>query len=167
MALRFFERLGGNIVRFRLYQPEDFMQLYEIEKACFQPLFRFGRLYMRQLIDSSSSATWIATEDGVMAGFAIVEWSADAEGISAYIQTIEVAPASRRRGIGSGLLRQVEISAQQAGCNAIRLHVDEHNEGAAYLYRTEGYKKEGRHEDYYARHRAADIYCKTLGPDVQ
>ena len=31
--------------------------------------------YMRQLVESADSATWIAEDDGQIAGFAIVEWA--------------------------------------------------------------------------------------------
>jgi len=49
---------------YRLYQPADFAQLYAVEEICFQPPFRFSRALMRKLIANSSSATWIAEENG-------------------------------------------------------------------------------------------------------
>jgi hypothetical protein len=54
---------------YRLYTPRDFPQLYAIEEVCFQPPFRFGRKYMRQLVNRLCTATWIAELDGLMAGF--------------------------------------------------------------------------------------------------
>ena len=93
---------------YRFYSAEDFAQLYAIEEACFQPPFRFGRGYMRQLVNRSNAVTWIAEEDGRMAGFAIVEWMRERGGLTAYIQTLEVAPEFRGRGIGGELLRRME-----------------------------------------------------------
>jgi ribosomal protein S18 acetylase RimI-like enzyme len=150
-------------VTYRLYIPGDFPALYAIEEVCFQPPYRFGRRYMRQLVESADGATWIAEEDGRLAGFAIVEWTRQPGGTVAYIQTIEVAPERRGRGVGGQLLRRMEDSAREAGAQAIWLHVDAENAGAIRLYRTHGYLCEGREEHYYARGRAALIYAKPLG----
>jgi ribosomal-protein-alanine N-acetyltransferase len=149
-------------VQFRLYQPADFAQLYAIEEVCFEPPLRFGRRYMHQRIASPNSATWIAEEDGRLAGFAIVEWTLEPDHSAAYIQTLEVSPEHRRRGVGLELLRRLEGSAIEAGATLIWLHVDVENESAIRLYRAEGYQQKGRHENYYARHRPAEIYLKQL-----
>lgn len=153
-------------MRYRLYQPGDFPALYAVEELCFQPPFRFSRTYMRQLIEGPDSATWIV-EDGPetspeLIGFSIVEWPSEPGEAYAYIQTIEVSPAWRGRGIGNELLRRVEASARDAGAHSIQLHVDVENSAAIRLYESHGYERQGREEHYYARHRAAFIYAKTL-----
>lgn len=117
---------------------------------------------MRRVIESPDAATWIADENGRVAGFAVVEWKAEFGEIFAYIQTIEVAPGFRGRGVGGGLLRCVESSAQAAGAAHIWLHVDENNEPAIHLYRVQGYRRRGRQPNYYARNRAAEIYVKPI-----
>ena len=147
---------------YRPYKPEDFASLYAIEGACFQPPLRFGRRYMRQLVLNPDAATWIAEQDGRMAGFAIVEWWQDEDAIEAYIQTIEVAADERRQGVGGELLRYVEASARTAGADTIWLHVDAENSAALHLYEQRGYAGQGREEHYYARHRTALIYSKQL-----
>ncbi|MGA3046642.1 MAG: N-acetyltransferase [Terracidiphilus sp.] len=149
-------------VLYRLYKPEDFTALYEIEEICFQPPFRFGRGYMRQLVSSADAATWIAEEDGQMAGFAIVEWELETDGTIAYIQTLEVDPEQRGAGVGAELLRRVEGSARMAGADRIWLHVDAENGGAIRLYERHGYRINGREENYYAHGRAALVYSKAL-----
>lgn len=151
-------------VHYRLYHPDDFAQLYAIEEICFQPPFRFGRRYMRDLINSSSCTTWIAEENGRLAGFAIVEVAAETGRSIAYVPTIEVAPGHRQQGIGAVLLRHLETSAQTAGAATIWLHVDAQNEVAIRLYRAQGYQQQGREQHYYARGRAADIFAKSLLP---
>jgi ribosomal protein S18 acetylase RimI-like enzyme len=153
-------------MNYRLYQPADFPTLYAIEEVCFQPPLRFGRGYMRRLVSSEDAATWIAEEDGRMAGFAIVEWSGEAGAIAAYIQTIEVAPERRGRGVGGELMRRMEQSAQAAGARVIWLHVDAENAGAIRLYEAHGYRREGREANYYPRGRAALIYVKERGTDA-
>lgn len=150
-------------MNYRLYLPEDFAALYAIEERCFEPPLRFGRRYMRQLVEQADAATWIAEEpDGQMAGFAIVEWGEGFGGIEAYLQTIEVAPERRGKGIGAELLRRAEVSAQAADARAIWLHVDALNTTAIRLYERDGYAREGREENYYARGRPALVYAKRL-----
>ena len=147
---------------YRLYQPADFAALYALEEICFQPPIRYSLAWMRQLIANPSSATWIAEENKTMAGFAIVEWTTVSKGAVAYIQTIEVHPALRRRGIAGGLLGRAENSACAAGAVAIWLHVDQENSAAIRLYESRGYKRKGRKSTYYARHRPAFVYAKPL-----
>jgi ribosomal protein S18 acetylase RimI-like enzyme len=150
-------------MHYRAYRPEDFDGLYAIEEACFQPPLRFSRAYMRRLVSSMDAATWIGEEqDGPMAGFAIVEWSAEAGERIAYIETIEVAPEKRRLGVGAELMRRVEQSAQSAGARAIWLHVDAENANAIRLYEAHGYQRKGREANFYPRGRAALVYAKSL-----
>jgi ribosomal protein S18 acetylase RimI-like enzyme len=147
---------------YRLYQPGDFSALYAVEELCFAPAFRFSRTYMRQLIESADSATWIAEEDAVLIGFSVVEWSTGQSEVAAYIQTLEVHPAFRGRGIGAELLSRAESSASAAGARSIALHVDVENAAAIHLYESRRYARQGREEHYYARHRAAYVYEKPL-----
>jgi ribosomal protein S18 acetylase RimI-like enzyme len=146
----------------RFFNAEDFDDLFAIEEVCFQPPFRFARRYMRQLVESPNAATWIAELNGQMAGFAIVEWSQQANGVHAYITTIEVLPGLHGKGIGNELLRRVEGSAHAEGAIEIWLHVDAENAPAIRLYKTSGYRNAGRTENYYARGRAAEVYMKAL-----
>ena len=149
---------------YRLYQPGDFAQLYAVEEICFDPPFRFSRAYMRQLVESATSATWIVEEEPGLAGFAIVDWGKEPEsGASlAYVETVEVAPQHRGQGIGSELMRRVENSARSADAASIWLHVDVENSAAIRMYESRGYKRKGREEHFYARHRASFIYAKPL-----
>jgi ribosomal protein S18 acetylase RimI-like enzyme len=151
---------------YRLYRSQDFSQLYAIEQTCFQPPFRFPRRYMRQLVDSPDSATWIAVEDRQMAGFAIVDWTRELPRepgqTIAYIQTVEVTPPHRNRGIANELLRRIETSAGAAGATALWLHVAEQNAAAIRLYQAHGYLLKGREENYYAAGIPALIFAKTL-----
>ncbi|HEY1804697.1 MAG TPA: N-acetyltransferase [Terracidiphilus sp.] len=153
--------------RYRPYQPADFAALYALEELCFEPPIRYSRAWMRKLIANPNSAIWIAKEaaesNQQMTGFSMVEWTVMPRGTVAYIQTIEVHPESRRRGIAAELLKRAEDSARSAGAVAIWLHVDVENAAAIQLYRSRGYEQKGREEHYYARHRPAFIYTKPLG----
>jgi ribosomal protein S18 acetylase RimI-like enzyme len=149
-------------VLYRPYTPQDFDQLYALEELCFEPPQRFSRRYMRLLVNRSNAATWIVEEDGRLIGFAIVEWAERKNGVTAYIQTIEVAPAARNQGVARELLGRMEGSARGAGAALIWLHVEATNAGAIRLYESQGYRCEGRKENYYPLGRAALIYGKRL-----
>ena len=147
---------------YRPYTADDFAGLYAIEELCFQPPLRFGRGQMRQLVERRNAVTWIAEQGGPVCGFAIVEWMREPGGVVAYLQTIEVAPDWRGLGVGSELLRRVEGSARAAGAEEIWLHVDAGNAAAIRLYEANGYRIEGRRENYYPLGRAALICLKAL-----
>jgi ribosomal protein S18 acetylase RimI-like enzyme len=149
-------------VNYRLFQPGDFPQLYAIEEICFQPPIRFSRRYLRILIDSPDSITWVAEGDGRIMGFSIADFGSDPDGPFAYIETLEVLPDDRGRGIGDQLLRCIEASARDRQAVAIWLHVESTNAGAIRLYESHGYKCLGREENFYARGRAGFIYRKAL-----
>jgi ribosomal protein S18 acetylase RimI-like enzyme len=149
---------------YRHYRPDDFTELYAVEEICFQPPFRFSRAYMRQIVTSPDAATWMAEENGTVAGFAVVEWAVELQQTTAYIQTIEVLSQFRRMGVAGELTRRLEDSAIKAGARLIWLHVDAENSPALSLYETHGYTRQGREENYYPRGRAALIYSKELIP---
>jgi [ribosomal protein S18]-alanine N-acetyltransferase len=150
------------IMDYRLYREHDFTELYTIELACFEPPFRFSRKTMQTLIADASSATWIAEEHGEMAGFAIIYWAKAPEQPLAYIQTLEVAPTKRNRGIARELLRRLEESAKSAGAHVIWLHVAETNTPAIRLYEAHGYSQQGREGNFYAKDIAALLYAKPI-----
>lgn len=147
---------------FRRYTADDFPALYAIEERCFEPRFRFGRGYMQHLVANPEAVTWIAEEDGVMAGFAIVAWGRSVRADGGYLQTIEVLPQFRTRGVGQKLMGLAEVSAWSANAENLSLHVDAENDAAIALYEKLGYRRRGRRENYYARGRAALLYTKPL-----
>jgi ribosomal-protein-alanine N-acetyltransferase len=149
-------------MHYRLYREDDFFQLYAIELACFEPPFRFSRQMMRRLVADPASATWIAEEHEQMAGFAIIYWAQAPEQPLAYIQTLEVAPEQRNRGIAHELLRRAENSARSAGAHVIWLHVAESNTPARRLYEAHGFSQQGREDNYYAKGIPALLYAKPI-----
>ena len=149
---------------YHLFERSNFEDLYSIEEVCFQPPERFTRRYMRDLIATPDTATWIAEDRGRMVGFAILEWTIQRAGVVAYIATLEVLPEFRSRGIGAELLRRLEGSANAERAVKIWLHVDAENTAAIRLYERMGYQNTGRADNYYARNRPAAIYAKSLIP---
>jgi ribosomal protein S18 acetylase RimI-like enzyme len=72
----------------------------------------------------------------------------------------------RGRGVGRELLGRIESSARRAGAGLIWLHVEETNAAALRLYEAQGYRCEGRQENYYPQGRAALIYLKRLDAEA-
>jgi ribosomal protein S18 acetylase RimI-like enzyme len=152
------------VVLYRLYAAADFDALYAIEEVCFRPPLRFSRRYIRQLVDNPDGAAWIAEENSQMAGFVVVDWAQKRGLIAAYVQTLEVLPQYRGKGVAAELLRRGEGSVHAAGATQITLHVDEKNAAALHLYEKSGYIGIGRVPNYYPTGSAALVYGKPLQP---
>ena len=68
----------------------------------------------------------------------------------AEVLTLAVAPAVRRQGIATALLRAAKDRARALGTRAMFLEVATGNEAALTLYRREGFAAVGRRRRYYA-----------------
>jgi ribosomal protein S18 acetylase RimI-like enzyme len=145
-----------------LFEPDDLRALYAIEEACFEPAVRFSRSLMRSLSADPACRTWLGISDDIRVGFAIVGLHSESDPTAAYIWTIEVLPAFRRRGVARQLLAGVESSARDGGCSAIELHVSERNAEALALYEAEGYVRLAIQPQYYGRREDAFLYRKQL-----
>lgn len=146
----------------RLFEAPDLRALYAIEEACFEPSVRFSRALMRRLAHDPDCRVWLGILDAVRVGFAIVGLRGEDDPKAAYIWTIEVLPAFRRRGVARQLLMRVEESAREAGCTAIELHVSERNADALALYAAAGYAQFGVEAGFYGRDEDGLRYRKTL-----
>jgi ribosomal-protein-alanine N-acetyltransferase len=80
----------------------------------------------------------------------------------AEVLTLAVAPAVRRQGIASGLLRAAKTHAATCGAAALYLEVATRNEAALALYRREGFSEAGRRLHYYADASDALVMCARL-----
>jgi len=136
--------------------------LYAIEEACFEPSVRFSRSLMRSLASDPDCRVWLGIVDQVRVGFAIVGRRSDDSPGAAYIWTIEVLPAFRRRGVARQLLERAEESAREFGCAAIELHVSERNADALALYESAGYAPFGVAAGFYGRSEDGLQFRKSI-----
>lgn len=83
-------------------------------------------------------------------------------GIETDIQTLTVALAHRRRGIGRQLLQRLIAWAQERQSPAIFLEVRDGNEEASPLYISEGFAPISRRKKYYALGADAVVMKKDL-----
>jgi [ribosomal protein S18]-alanine N-acetyltransferase len=67
----------------------------------------------------------------------------------AYIQTIAVAPAAQRRGIGEALLSELLDEAARRSCPHVDLEVRADNDSAIRLYERHGFTRIGVRRAYY------------------
>jgi ribosomal-protein-alanine N-acetyltransferase len=92
------------------------------------------------------TAVIVARDGRRLAGFAIMRFG-DAE---AHLDLLAVAPAYRRRGIGSELIGWLEACARTAGLLDLRLELRAANDGARAFYASLGFSDCGLAPGYYA-----------------
>ncbi|HVY17058.1 MAG TPA: GNAT family N-acetyltransferase [Rhodopila sp.] len=82
----------------------------------------------------------------------------------AEILTLAVAPESRRRGVGHGLLQAAIGLLAEHGIRLLFLEVGVMNTAALALYASAGFEEVGRRRGYYADGSDARILRLSLGP---
>ncbi len=103
--------------------------------------------------DDAWSADWIGklmSQPGTFAiraegGFVL----ARSVGDESEVLTLAVAPAARRRGIGSALILAAGRHAQEQGARTLFLEVSDANKPAKSLYFRLGFRVIARRKDYY------------------
>jgi ribosomal-protein-alanine N-acetyltransferase len=100
----------------------------------------------------------VARGGGQIAGFAIMQYRET----SAHLNLFAVAPALRRRGIGSALLHWLEATAGVAGVSVVRMEARERNAAARNFYRSHGYRETAVMPGYYQGEENAVRFEKNL-----
>jgi ribosomal-protein-alanine N-acetyltransferase len=83
-------------------------------------------------------------------------------GAEADVQTLAVAPAARRRGIGALLLRSLLAEAARCGCTSVMLEVRADNAAAIALYERFGFERISVRRGYYPG--GVDAWVMRLRP---
>lgn len=96
--------------------------------------------------------------DGTLLGYAGLLHN----GAEADVQTLAVAPAARRRGIGALLLRALLGEAARCGCTSVMLEVRADNAGAIALYERFGFERVSVRRGYYPG--GVDAWVMRLRP---
>jgi ribosomal protein S18 acetylase RimI-like enzyme len=129
-------------IAIRGYRAGDAAAMFRLDEVCFDERFRFSVRAMRRFAEARNALVWVAEEDGELAGFAIAHVKAG----WAYLVTLDVAPAWRRRGVAGELVERVEHAA---GVEVVWLHVLVENEAAIRFYEGRGYERVGVAEGFY------------------
>src|SRR5690606_20819318 len=97
--------------------------------------WRWTPARVRKQIDDPETMVLVASLDGELAGFAIMQFGE----LDAHLFLLAVAPHLRRTGIGRSLLEWLEKSCRTAGIRNIRLEVRWGNRAARFFYLDHGY----------------------------
>ncbi len=127
-----------------------------------EPWVTLGRGYEESLalVSDSSREMYVASQDGRVLGFLILNMAGAFVG---YVQTICVAEVARSRGIGSRLLQFAEERVFRESPNVF-LCVSSFNPRARALYERLGYELVGELTDYIVSGHSEHLLRKTIGP---
>ena len=121
--------------------------IVEIEKKCFPGKVAYSKRQLERLISNANSDCLVEKENGVIRAFLIVTYRR--RSLTCNIETIDVDPAFKNRGIGLKLLKAAEKDMKRRGMCWSQLEVSEGNEAALKLYKNAGYAFKGRLDGYY------------------
>jgi ribosomal protein S18 acetylase RimI-like enzyme len=141
------------------FEDGELAALYEIERECFSPEFRWVEPVFRKemLAARKKRLVWIACIGSHIAGFLI---AGEVTG-SMYVETCNVARVHRRKGIASRLMAACEKAASHRDYEEVRLEVYTENP-AQVLYFQIGYRVCGFKRNFYGLKRHAVSMVKAL-----
>lgn len=91
----------------------------------------------------------LAEKDGEICGYA---YCADALG-EAELLRIAVMPELRGEGLGAAILKEMHIALKENGISRVLLEVRESNLPARTLYKSFGYREDGKRRNFYSNPR--------------
>ncbi|HLY04863.1 MAG TPA: GNAT family N-acetyltransferase [Rhizomicrobium sp.] len=122
---------------------DDLAEIARLHAECFAD--GWGLEFLGRVLAQPGSFSAIATDEGRPAGFVI----ARAHAGEAEIISLGVHPTSRRRSLGTALVRSAIDQAFQVGAEEVFLEVGVKNAGARELYGRLGFREVGRRPAYY------------------
>lgn len=127
----------------RLYRPEDFARLLEIDQACFRQGIAYSSEELRYFLQMPAAISLVASGDdpGAIDGFIIGDCFRQrrATRMMGRIITIDVDPGRQHLGLGTLLLTGAEDRLREAGCEYISLETAVDNDPALSFYKKHGY----------------------------
>jgi [ribosomal protein S18]-alanine N-acetyltransferase len=139
----------SNIVLVRPATTADILQMHRLEQqapsAAHWSSVQYESLFVA---DSPARIVLVAADNPTsleVLGFLVARCLPD----ECDIENLVVAPGSRRKGIGSSLVRALLTRACGRGARALILEVRESNTAARRVYENIGFKPEGRRRAYY------------------
>lgn len=129
----------------RIAGPSDLEALHRFEILCFRE-HPFHREHVAWILDHDRALTLVEEDSsGIRAAMMVLF-----EGTACRVLSVAVAPAVRRRGIGTRMMRAAEAICRERAVPTIRLEVSTLNLGAIELYRRMGYRTDGVLYGYYS-----------------
>jgi ribosomal protein S18 acetylase RimI-like enzyme len=161
-------------ITLRIFKPDDFDALYEIDQACYEPEVAYSQRELRAYLRFSGSDCLVAdAEAQAKADSAAADAPAPEKQIvgfcisarreeGGYIVTIDVLPQFRRHHVGSMLLTEIERRLAANGVREVILETATDNDSAVAFWTKHGYRNRGIKKDYYPGGRDAFVMAKTL-----
>ena len=131
----------------RIATPDDFERIVELEKLCFPKEHAYTRRQLYYLLIKANSTVLVETTGTLVRGFLIILYRRGTT--VAGIETINVDPTHRKKGIGLRLLSVAEEHLRKKGIHKIRLEVSIANNAAIKLYEHTGFQKIMLLKKYY------------------
>jgi len=151
----------------RAYQASDLDALHRLDQICFPAGVAYSRAEISGYLRRPGSKAWIAEAAAgsgrELAGFVIASCDRRRQG---HIITLDVAPAWRRRAVGSLLMETAEDWVRRQDGREIFLETAEDNLVAQAFYLQRGYIRLQRIEDYYGKGEAAWLMGKMISRQV-
>lgn len=145
--------MASNRVVIRAAVPGDINDLMVIEQASF--VDPWSRETIASSLEEERTFVLVAVESGVICGYGVA-WALGDEGD---IMHIAVAPAARRRGIGTHLLKELLGACVKHGATKVLLEVSVGNHAARNLYERLGFVEVGLRRRYYRDGEDAVTMC--------
>jgi ribosomal protein S18 acetylase RimI-like enzyme len=115
---------------------DDLDALTRLEQAAFA-VDGFHRKQLRYLLTRAHASVYVADENGIVRGSAIMLWRQRSKVGRLY--SIATDPSVQGRGVGRLLLQTCETAAVQRGCRYVSLEVRVSNLAAITFYERHGY----------------------------
>lgn len=158
----------GESMHLRGYERADARGLHALDVLCFEEPFRFSKAAMKRFAEAPNALVLLAVnkEEGssreALLGFCIVHLEPLGQGVAGYLVTLDVAPATRGKGVATRLMAAMESAAGNAGATTMLLHVFRENVAAISLYTRLGYRYTGVAADFYGAGLHALQYQRVL-----
>jgi len=123
------------MMKLREYRPADFEQLWALDQQCFSADVAYSREELAYYLAGKTSICLVASEKNQMLGFILGDHH---RGLG-HIVTLDVAPTSRRSGLGSTLIRSLEERFASENCTSVFLEVAVNNPAALAFYKAHCY----------------------------
>jgi ribosomal-protein-alanine N-acetyltransferase len=137
---------GGRPVRLRALRWWDVERLIAVERGLFGPTAWTAEAFWAELAQPRSR--WYVIAEGA-AGELLGYAGLMVSGSQADVQTVAVAPAGQRRGLGARLVRELLGEAGRRHAASVLLEVRADNATAIRLYRRYGFEQISIRRRYY------------------
>ncbi len=150
---------------------EDLDRFFALDQSCFPPGIAYTREELAAFLAHPSAFCVLLEGSGSkithtpeLLGFAIARSLRSGGRAVLHIITIDVAPAARRRGMGTRLMDWMAAKGRELHVQALRLEVAVDNADAIGFYRRAGFAEVGRIPGYYLGRIDALVLERALAP---